>query len=53
MNLNITAWTEKGGAGKTPISANIALDNGHAIGTNEASNYYEPRKRSCHLLRPP
>ena len=36
--MKITVWCIKGSAGKTPISANIALDHGYALGTNEPYN---------------
>ena len=33
--MKITVYNVKGSAGKTPISVNIALDHGYALGTNE------------------
>lgn len=39
--MKITAYQAKGGAGKTPIATNIALDREYAIGTNEAFHLYE------------
>jgi cellulose biosynthesis protein BcsQ len=33
--MKITVFSAKGSAGKTPISVNIALDRGYAVGTNE------------------
>ena len=39
--MKITVYNAKGGAGKTPIAANIALDREYAIGTNEAFQLYD------------
>tara|TARA_R110001599_G_C12271282_1_gene661487 strand:- start:6294 stop:6959 length:666 start_codon:yes stop_codon:yes gene_type:complete len=39
--MKITIYNSKGGAGKTPIATNIALDREYAIGTNEAFDPYE------------
>jgi len=36
--MKITVYSFKGSAGKTPISTNIALDQGYALGTNELYN---------------
>lgn len=33
--MKITVFSAKGSAGKTPISVNMALDRGYAVGTNE------------------
>ncbi|MCL2924728.1 MAG: hypothetical protein MGF17_08905 [Trichodesmium sp. MAG_R04] len=39
--MRIAVYSSKGSAGKTPISANIALDKGFCIGTNEAFHVYD------------
>ena len=39
--MKIAVYSSKGSAGKTPISANIALDKGFCIGTNEAFHVYD------------
>lgn len=39
--MKIAVYSSKGSAGKTPISANIALDKGFSIGTNEAFHIYD------------
>jgi len=39
--MKIAIYSSKGSAGKTPISANIALDKGFCIGTNEAFHIYD------------
>ena len=39
--MKISVYSSKGSAGKTPISANIALDKGFCIGTNEAFHVYD------------
>ena len=39
--MRIAVYSSKGSAGKTPISANIALDKGFCIGTNEAFHIYD------------
>ena len=39
--MKIAVYSSKGSAGKTPISANIALDKGFCIGTNEAFHIYD------------
>jgi cellulose biosynthesis protein BcsQ len=39
--MKIAVYSSKGSAGKTPISANIALDKEYCIGTNEAFHIYD------------
>ena len=39
--MKIAVYSSKGSAGKTPISANIALDKDFCIGTNEAFHVYD------------
>ncbi|MEL6748902.1 MAG: hypothetical protein AAFO09_01255 [Pseudomonadota bacterium] len=39
--MKIAIYSSKGSAGKTPISANIVLDKGFCIGTNEAFHVYD------------
>lgn len=39
--MKIAVYSSKGSAGKTPISANIALEKGFCIGTNEAFHIYD------------
>ena len=39
--MKIAVYSSKGSAGKTPISANIALDKAFCIGTNEAFHIYD------------
>lgn len=39
--MRITVYSTKGSAGKTPISANIALDKDYCVGTNELFHVYE------------
>ena len=39
--MKIAVYSSKGSAGKTPISANIALDKEFCIGTNEAFHVYD------------
>jgi len=39
--MKITVYSSKGSAGKTPISTNIVLDRGYAIGTNENFHLYD------------
>lgn len=39
--MKIAVYSSKGSAGKTPISANIALDKEFCIGTNEAFHIYD------------
>lgn len=39
--MKITIYSAKGGAGKTPIAVNIALDREYALGTNEVFHIYE------------
>jgi cellulose biosynthesis protein BcsQ len=39
--MKISVYSSKGSAGKTPISANIALDKDFCIGTNEAFHIYD------------
>ena len=39
--MRIAVYSSKGSAGKTPISANIALDKDFCIGTNEAFHVYD------------
>jgi cellulose biosynthesis protein BcsQ len=39
--MKIAVYSSKGSAGKTPISTNIALDKGFAIGTNEIFHVYD------------
>ena len=39
--MKITVYQAKGGAGKTPIATNIALDREYAIGTNDPNNLFE------------
>jgi len=39
--MKITVFSAKGGVGKTPISVNMALDRGWAIGTNETYHVLE------------
>lgn len=39
--MKIAVYSSKGSAGKTPISANIALDKNFSIGTNEAFHVYD------------
>ena len=38
--MRIVVWSAKGGAGKTPISTNIALDLEYCLATNEKYNVY-------------
>ena len=39
--MKITVYNAKGGAGKTPIATNIALDREYAIGTNEQFHVFD------------
>lgn len=39
--MRIAVYNSKGGAGKSPISTNIALEREYALGTNDANNVYE------------
>jgi hypothetical protein len=39
--MRIAIYNSKGGAGKTPIATNIALDREYAIGTNEAFHVFD------------
>lgn len=39
--MKIAVYSAKGGVGKTPISTNIALDRGYAIGTNERFHSFD------------
>ena len=39
--MKITIYNAKGGAGKTPIATNIALDREYAIGTNEQFQIFD------------
>ena len=39
--MKIAVYSSKGSAGKTPISANIALDKEFCVGTNEAFHIYD------------
>lgn len=43
--MKVTVFSAKGGVGKTPISVNIALDRGWAIGTNETYHVLESMRR--------
>jgi len=39
--MNITVYSAKGSAGKTPIATNIVLDKGYALGTNEIYHIFD------------
>ena len=39
--MKVTVYSIKGGAGKTPIAVNLALEMGWALGTNEPDNLLE------------
>jgi len=41
IKMKIAVYSAKGGVGKTPISTNIALDRGYAIGTNERFHCFD------------
>jgi len=51
--MKITIFSAKGSAGKTPISVNITLDRGYAIGTNETYHVLDsiiPEERLLAIL---
>ena len=39
--MRITVYNAKGGAGKTPIATNVALDREYAVGTNERYHLFD------------
>jgi len=38
--MKITVYSQKGWAGKTPISTNIVLERGYALGTNQPNIFF-------------
>jgi cellulose biosynthesis protein BcsQ len=48
--VKIAVYSSKGSAGKTPISANIALDKSFCIGTNEAFHIYDSLIEDSQLI---